>query len=118
MGGHDGRQGVAGAQIVDSHTLVDFGRRIGLASFREHVRDSKPGFVVKRERRQDSLVGAQGAQVITISTKTTRLVSGLTQSDLHDPRFGQAAGRGKCWRGFQSRFTIPVGGRPPTTPCG
>ena len=64
--------------IVDGHAPVDFGRRVGLPGFRQHVCDGKPGFVVKRERGQDSLVGAQGARVIAIATKTTRFVPGLT----------------------------------------
>ena len=50
MGGHDGRQGVAGADIVNGHAPVDIGRRIGMPRFREHVRDGKPGLVVQRQR--------------------------------------------------------------------
>jgi len=78
IGRHDGRQGVAGANIVDGHASVDFGRRVGLPCFRQHVRDGKPGLVVKWERGQNSLVCAQGVWVIAIAAETTRFVPGLT----------------------------------------
>jgi hypothetical protein len=77
MSCHDGRQGVASADIVNGYAPVNLRRRIGLPRFRQDVRNGEAGLVVKRERRQHSLVGVQGAGVIAVSTKSTRLVPGL-----------------------------------------